>query len=126
MARWCGPALRHAPAIWVQKSNGTTGRASAPTLSMSQLLRLKWKWEKPIATGIHNSELPSGRKLPLWPHIDGDGPTVFAHACKLGLEGVVSKRKNSPYRSGRSPDWLKMKNSNAPAVKREAEEDWGR
>jgi len=30
------------------------------------------------------------------------------------------------YRSGRSPDWLKMKNPAAPAVKREAEEDWGR
>jgi len=57
-------------------------------------------------------------------HIDGDGPTVFAHACKMGLEGIVSKRKDSAYRSGRSPDWLKMKNPAAPAVKREAEEDW--
>ena len=55
-----------------------------------------------------------------------DGPTVFAHACKLGLEGIVSKRKDSAYRSGRSPDWLKMKNADAPAVKREAEEDWGK
>jgi ATP dependent DNA ligase domain len=36
-----------------------------------------------------------------------DGPTVFAHACKLGLEGIVSKRKDSSYRSGRSPDWIK-------------------
>jgi hypothetical protein len=34
--------------------------------------------------------------------------------------------ERSPYRSGRSPDWLKMKNPNAPAVKREAEEDWGK
>jgi bifunctional non-homologous end joining protein LigD len=59
-------------------------------------------------------------------HIEGDGPTVFAHACKLGLEGIVSKRKDSAYRPGRSPDWLKMKNSNAPAVKREGEEDWAR
>jgi bifunctional non-homologous end joining protein LigD len=59
-------------------------------------------------------------------HIEGDGPTVFVHACKLGVEGIVSKRKNSPYRSGRSPDWLKMKNADAPAVKREAEEDWGK
>jgi bifunctional non-homologous end joining protein LigD len=59
-------------------------------------------------------------------HIEGDGPTVFAHACKLGLEGIVSKRRDTAYRSGRSPDWLKMKNSNAPAVTREAEEDWGR
>jgi bifunctional non-homologous end joining protein LigD len=59
-------------------------------------------------------------------HIEGDGPTVFAHACKLGLEGIVSKRKDSAYRSGRSPDWLKMKNANAPAVKREEEEEWGK
>jgi bifunctional non-homologous end joining protein LigD len=58
-------------------------------------------------------------------HIEGDGPTVFAHACKMGLEGIVSKRKDSPYRSGRSPDWLKM-NPTAPAVKREEEEDWAR
>jgi len=42
-----------------------------------------------------------------------DGETVFAHACKMGLEGIVSKRKDSAYRSGRSPDWLKMKNPRA-------------
>src|SRR6266700_3691011 len=57
-------------------------------------------------------------------HIEGDGPTVFAHACKHGLEGIVSKRKDSAYRSGCSPDWLKMKNSACSAVKREEEEDW--
>jgi hypothetical protein len=55
-----------------------------------------------------------------------DGETVFRHACKMGLEGIVSKRKDSPYRSGRSPDWLKMKNPACAAVKREAEEDWGK
>ena len=55
-----------------------------------------------------------------------DSEIVFRHACKLGLEGIVSKRKDSPYRSGRSPDWLKMKNPACAAVKREAEEDWGR
>ena len=60
-------------------------------------------------------------------HMDEeDGPLVFQHACKLGLEGIVSKRKESRYRSGRSPDWIKSKNPDAPAVKREAEEDWGR
>jgi ATP-dependent DNA ligase len=58
-------------------------------------------------------------------HIEADGPTVFAHACKMGLEGIVSKRKASSYRSGRSPDWLKSKNPSCPAVRREAEEDWG-
>ena len=36
-----------------------------------------------------------------------DGEMVFRHACKLGLEGIVSKRRTSLYRSGRSPDWLK-------------------
>ena len=51
---------------------------------------------------------------------------VFRHACKMGLEGIVSKRLRSRYRSGRSPDWLKMKNPAAPAVEREAEKDWGR
>jgi bifunctional non-homologous end joining protein LigD len=59
-------------------------------------------------------------------HMEDDGETVFRHAFKLGLEGIVSKRKDSAYRSGRSPDWLKMKNADAPAVKREAEEDWGK
>jgi len=59
-------------------------------------------------------------------HLEADGPDVFHHACVLGLEGIVSKRKDSQYRSGRSPHWIKSKNPNAPAVKREAEEDWGR
>jgi ATP-dependent DNA ligase len=59
-------------------------------------------------------------------HIEGDGPAVFAHAGKMGLEGIVLKRLGSRYRSGRSPHWLKFKNPDAPAVKREAEEDWGR
>ena len=35
---------------------------------------------------------------------------MFHHAYRMGLEGIVSKRKDSTYRSGRSPDWLKMKN----------------
>jgi bifunctional non-homologous end joining protein LigD len=58
-------------------------------------------------------------------HIEADGRTVFAHACKMGLEGIVSKRKDSLYRSGRSPDWLKSKNPACEAVRREEEEDWG-
>ena len=56
---------------------------------------------------------------------EGDGGILFAHACKLGCEGIVSKRLGSPYRSGRSKYWVKVKNPKAPAVKREAEEDWG-
>jgi len=43
-----------------------------------------------------------------------DGALVFQHARKLGLEGIVSKRKDSAYRSGRSPDWIKSKNPASP------------
>jgi bifunctional non-homologous end joining protein LigD len=42
-------------------------------------------------------------------HIAGDGPTMFEHACKLGLEGIVSKRSDLPYRRGRGDHWLKVK-----------------
>jgi len=57
---------------------------------------------------------------------EGEGEILFEHACKLGCEVIVSKRLGSRYRSGRSPHWLKVKNPAAPAVKREAEEDWER
>jgi bifunctional non-homologous end joining protein LigD len=59
-------------------------------------------------------------------HIVKPGDVVFRHACQLGFEGIVSKRLGSRYRSGRTRDWLKFKNPDAPAVKREAEEDWGK
>jgi bifunctional non-homologous end joining protein LigD len=59
-------------------------------------------------------------------HIEADGPTVFVHVCKMGLEGIVSKHKLSRYMSGRSPDWLKSKNPASEAVRREREEDWDR
>ena len=42
-------------------------------------------------------------------HMAGDGGDVFANACRMGLEGIVSKRIDRPYRSGRSADWLKAK-----------------
>jgi bifunctional non-homologous end joining protein LigD len=45
-----------------------------------------------------------------------DGNTIFRHACAMGLEGIVAKRRDQPYRSGRSPDWIKVKNPDAPAA----------
>jgi bifunctional non-homologous end joining protein LigD len=59
-------------------------------------------------------------------YYEEEGEIVFREACKLGCEDIVSKRLGSIYRRGRSPLWVKVKNPNAPAVKREAEEDWGR
>ena len=54
-------------------------------------------------------------------HLTHPGDVLFRHACTMGLEGMVSKRLGSRYRSGRTTDWLKFKNPDAPAVKREAE-----
>ena len=59
-------------------------------------------------------------------HIVEPGDVVFRHACQLGFEGIVSKRLGSPYVSGRSRHWIKNKNPQHPAVKREAEEDWSK
>jgi bifunctional non-homologous end joining protein LigD len=57
-------------------------------------------------------------------HYAGDGAIIYKHACALGCEGIVSKRLGSAYRPGRAVSWLKVKNPAAPAVMREAEEDW--
>jgi len=59
-------------------------------------------------------------------HYKARGETIFRLACQLGCEGIVSKRLGSPYRSGRAKYWVKVKNPRAPAMRREAEEDWGR
>jgi bifunctional non-homologous end joining protein LigD len=64
--------------------------------------------------------------LRLIEHLEHGGDVVYRHACRLGCEGIMSKRLRSPYRPGRSRHWVKSKNPAAPAVKREAEEDWGK
>jgi bifunctional non-homologous end joining protein LigD len=51
-------------------------------------------------------------------HIIGDVRAIFEHACKLGFEGIVSKHRAHPYRSGPSKSWLKIKNPDAPAMLR--------
>jgi bifunctional non-homologous end joining protein LigD len=68
------------------------------------------KMLRPVKHGVHLSD-----------HVEAEGPIVFRHACALSVEGVVSKRKGSLYRSGRTPDWVKCKNPASPAAKRDAE-----
>ena len=46
------------------------------------------------------------------------GPELFAAACRIGLEGLVSKRRDRPYRAGRSKHWVKVKNRKHPAMQR--------
>ena len=48
-------------------------------------------------------------------HLEGDGAVIFAGACGLGCEGIVSKHREHPYRSGPSKAWLKIKNPKRPA-----------
>jgi ATP-dependent DNA ligase len=49
-------------------------------------------------------------------HIEGNGDAMFEAVCKLGLEGIVSKKLYAPYRSGPSKSWIKTKNPKAPAA----------
>ncbi|MET0429993.1 MAG: DNA ligase D, partial [Microvirga sp.] len=54
-------------------------------------------------------DLPAGGTIRFSDHIDEDGATLVKHACRMGLEGIVSKRADRSYRSGRSNDWVKSK-----------------
>lgn len=51
----------------------------------------------------------SGEHLRFSEEFDAPAESVVASACKLGLEGVIAKRRASTYRSSRSADWLKLK-----------------
>jgi ATP-dependent DNA ligase len=51
-------------------------------------------------------------------HDDGDGEALFRAACRMGLEGIISKKLTSPYQSGKSRLWVKVKNKRAPGYLR--------
>jgi hypothetical protein len=59
-------------------------------------------------------------------HIAEDGTTVFAHACRLGPEGIVSKKVDGAYQSGPCRVWIKVRNPASIAVQRERSEIWNR
>jgi bifunctional non-homologous end joining protein LigD len=59
-------------------------------------------------------------------HILANGPDVFAHACRLGAGGIVSKRLGSLYRSGPCSTWIKVRNPASIAVQRERSENWNK
>jgi bifunctional non-homologous end joining protein LigD len=59
-------------------------------------------------------------------HIAGDGAVVFAHACRLGAEGIVSKKVDGAYQSGPCRVWIKVRNPESIAVQRERSEMWNR
>jgi ATP-dependent DNA ligase len=69
-------------------------------------------------------EIRKGRLAQLWrtsesgivysEHVDGDGAAMFEGACRMGLEGIVSKRRDRAYTSGPCKHWIKVKNPDAP------------
>jgi hypothetical protein len=59
-------------------------------------------------------------------HVAEDGPTAFAHACRLGAEGIVSKRIGGTYRSGPCRVWIKVRNPACSAMQRDRSEKWNR
>jgi bifunctional non-homologous end joining protein LigD len=104
-------------------------RATDAILYAFDLLELNAKDQRPLPFGERKAKLakllarkPAG--IIYNEHTDEDGATVFRHACKLGFEGIVSKRLSAPYRSGPSRDWLKVKNPDSPAMARHREGRW--
>ena len=72
-----------------------------------------WRGEPLAKRKARLEKLMAAKPLPDWlvyaDHVDGSGDVFFREACAAGLEGIVSKRANSPYVSGRTKDWLKIK-----------------
>jgi bifunctional non-homologous end joining protein LigD len=79
------------------------------------LRRHPWETRRATLAGLVRK---AGSGIRLSEHLDGDGATIFRHACLLGAEGIVAKRRDRPYRSGRCADWVKVKNPEAPAATR--------
>jgi bifunctional non-homologous end joining protein LigD len=100
-------------------------RRAAPdaVLHAFDLLELNGKDLRPLPLGERKAKLArllasSTAGIVFNEHTHEDGPTVFQHACRFGLEGIVSKRLDAAYRSGPSRDWLKIKNPDSPAMRR--------
>jgi hypothetical protein len=95
-------------------SSSITARICA--IARSSTARARWRGYCAIPTlGILFNE-----------HIAEDGPIVFAHACRLGAEGIVSKKVDSIYRSGPWRVWIKVRNPASIVVQRGRSEIWNR
>jgi ATP-dependent DNA ligase len=91
------------------------GGGAGASLFAFDLLRLNGEDLRPLQleerrARLRNALRGSGKALRFSEHLEGDGPDIFRHACALGLEGIVSKRRDARYRPGRSLTWLKVKN----------------
>ena len=128
-ARIDGSAIIDAEVVWLDSegmavfdalhSRANDAKASACAFDLLMLngedLRRKPYVERKAAL---RKILPHGRGIQYVEHAEGHGDRLFAAACKLGLEGIVSKKLDTPYRSGPSETWIKVKNPKAPAATR--------
>jgi ATP dependent DNA ligase domain len=102
------------------------GRVTDAILQAFDLLELDGEDLRPLPLGKRKGRLARLLArvqvgIAINEHTDENGAVVFMRACKMGLEGIVSKRLTAPYRSGPSRDWLKVKNPNSPAMIRARE-----
>ena len=81
------------------------------------LIERKWRLFKLIGRAKR-------RAIQFVEHLTDDGPTVFEHVCRMGLEGIVSKRADTPYRSGPSKCGSRRRTRRARRCRREREEEW--
>jgi bifunctional non-homologous end joining protein LigD len=128
-ARLQGSAVLDAEVVWLDKegvpnfdalhSRVNDGAANALAFDLLMVngddLRRKPYRERKSAL---RKLLQHGRGIQYVEHAEGHGDRLFAAACKLGLEGIVSKKLDAPYRSGPSRTWIKVKNPKAPAATR--------
>jgi hypothetical protein len=96
------------------------GPVPAAVMKAFDLLELNGKDLRPLPLSERKAKLARllaglAAEIVFNEHTDEDGATVFQQACKMGLEGIVSKRLCAPYRS---TDWLKIKNPDSPAMMR--------
>jgi bifunctional non-homologous end joining protein LigD len=99
---------------------GTTADA---VLQAFDLLELNSKDQRPLPLRERRAKLERlldgmAASIVFNEHTEIEGALVFEQACRMGLEGIVSKRLTAPYRSGPSRDWLKIKNPDSPAMVR--------
>jgi bifunctional non-homologous end joining protein LigD len=122
-------AVSGADGVAVFEALHRRGTAPDAILHAFDLLELNGKDLRPLPLGERKAKLAkllagSTAGIVFNEHTDEDGATVFKHACRFGLEGIVSKRVTSPYRSGPSRDWIKVKNPDSPAMRRAREGTW--
>ena len=119
-----------------QATNWSSDRARPLSIEEARSHDLRQLRSSHICSAIRSTALDAQDQTPAGAAADGIfiapfelgeiGPDLFHAASQMGLEGLVSIRRDRAYRGGRCAHWIKIKNPNSPAMKRAAEVDWCR